>query len=81
MSQFEDKIQFKRAKADRYVSQPERFTLVSIDVKMKSDHDTCLISLRTGEWFCTCDFFQERKNCSHIMAVKKLYNLDHTGGG
>jgi hypothetical protein len=71
----DETLQHKQAKAERYAAQPERFTVISIVLAMQSEHGTRTISLQAGVWCCTCEFFQERTTCSHIMAAQKLFIL------
>jgi hypothetical protein len=69
----EDKaLKEKQAKADGYVSEPERFRVISLELEMRSKHGIRLISYEDGEWNCTCDFFRERGTCSHTMAAGRL---------
>ncbi len=69
---FEDELRKKTEKAKNYAQQPERFELQEIKLKMESLHGVRDISLKDGEWHCTCDFFLKANTCSHIMAVQEI---------
>lgn len=71
----EDKaLKEKQAKANRYASEPERFTVnsIALELEMRSEHGTRLITYANGRWHCTCDFFHQRGTCSHTMAAGRL---------
>jgi len=65
-------LQKKREKAQKYATEPERFQLLEIKLRMKSTHDIRQVELISGKWSCTCEFFRERNTCSHIMAVQEI---------
>ena len=68
----DEALQKKRAKAGRYASEPERFTIGAIKIAMQSEHGTRSIRYVGGKWVCDCDFFKEREICSHTMAAELL---------
>jgi hypothetical protein len=68
----DSQLERKQAKAEVYARQPERFTLRELRLDMRSTHGIRAISYVGGAWRCSCDFFQERGTCSHIMAVERL---------
>lgn len=65
-------LQEKMDKARIYVTQRERFTLNELRLTMTSEHGLRQITFREGVWACTCDFYQQRGTCSHIMAAQEL---------
>lgn len=68
-------IEKKREKAKRYITELERFQLLEIKLKMNSTHDIRHIGFINGSWNCTCEFFRERKTCSHIMAAQEIFRV------
>ena len=63
-------LQFKQARAERYASEPDRFSLLFMEMEVKADHGNKLVMYSDdGDWSCTCDFFQQERTCSHVMAV------------
>ena len=60
----------KQQKAARYATEPDRFELSCVRVRMTSEHGVRDIELVHGSWKCTCDFFPEHGTCSHIMALE-----------
>ncbi len=66
------KVEKKRQKAATYASQPERFALLAIEVELTSNHGVRRVAYADGAWSCSCEFYRDRRTCSHIMAVEKL---------
>jgi len=62
----------KQKKAAKYATEPDRFELSCIRVRMTSEHGVRDIELVHGSWKCTCDFFPEHGTCSHIMALESI---------
>lgn len=67
-----DELDKKRAKAEIYAQEPERFTFEALQIQMKSTHDTRHIRFDKGKWTCTCDFFKKQDTCSHLMAIQAM---------
>jgi hypothetical protein len=65
-------IEDKRAKALRYATEPERFSLISLSVVMNSHHGIRQIQFADGSWRCVCEFYLEHSTCSHILAVQEM---------
>jgi hypothetical protein len=79
----DNELRQKQEKAIAYATQPERFDVLSMTLQMRSKHGLRRISYGHGSWHCTCDFFQERNTCSHIMAIQHLLeplSLEHAPG-
>ncbi|PIY19311.1 hypothetical protein CO110_09425 [Candidatus Desantisbacteria bacterium CG_4_9_14_3_um_filter_40_11] len=68
----DDEFQKKWNKAKEYATQPERFELLEIKLRMKSTHDIRQVSYANGKWSCTCEFYEKRNTCSHIMAAQEI---------
>ena len=62
-------LQAKQQKAAQYASEPERFTLLFIEMEVKADHGNQWVVYSDDEWSCSCDFFKAHSTCSHVMAV------------
>jgi SWIM zinc finger len=67
-----DELDKKRAKADIYAQEPERFMVVNLQLQMQSTHDMRSVRFEQGKWTCTCDFFKKQGTCSHVMAIQEL---------
>jgi hypothetical protein len=65
-------LESKREKAELYAREPDRFTLVTVQVEMKSKHGVRRISYSDGIWRCSCEFYHDQRTCSHVMAVERL---------
>lgn len=61
----------KIAKAKRYVSEPNRFSINQNDISITTDHGTRILTKQKEGWICNCDFFQENKGCSHVIALEE----------
>ena len=61
----------KIAKAKRYCSDPNRFSVNQNEVKITTDHGTRILIKQNKSWRCNCDFFKENKICSHIIALEE----------
>ena len=61
----------KIAKAKRYASEPNRFSINQKEVSISTDHGTRILTKQKEGWICNCDFFQENKICSHIIALEE----------
>jgi nucleoside-triphosphatase len=60
----------KIERAQKYITEPERFTLEGREVRLKSEHDIRRLVSKNGKWHCDCDFFQKYKICSHSIAAE-----------
>lgn len=73
MNDFE--IQAKREQGKVYATQPERFELLELSLRMKSSHDVRFIRYAEGTWNCTCAVFQDHHVCSHVMATQEILGV------
>ncbi len=64
----------KIRKAQKYLSEPDRFTVYDSLIILKSEHDKRTLSLEDNMWKCNCDFFKKYLICSHSMAVEEFVN-------
>lgn len=65
-------MQQKRCKAERYATQPQRFCVLAITLRLQSEHGLRQVSFDGKYWHCTCLFFREHQTCSHTMAAEQL---------
>ena len=63
----------KVEKAKRYAEEPERVTLSEFAADFRGDHNSYSVSYKGKKWHCTCQFFAQRRTCSHIMALQRLF--------
>jgi hypothetical protein len=61
-------------KARLYAEEPERFTVLSLEVEMRGDDHMHRVSLRDGVWSCDCEFFRGHAACAHTMALERMLN-------
>ncbi len=62
----------KIEKAKRYAQEAERITFTGLSVTLRGEHDNYEVSLKDGEWQCSCHFFSSWGLCSHTMALQKI---------
>ena len=65
----DEALQAKQQKAEKYASEPERFTPVFVEMEVKADHGNACVMYSDDEWSCSCGFFNAYRTCSHVMAV------------
>ena len=62
----------KIEKAKRYAQEKERVTFTEFSVKFHGENDDYDVSLKDGNWHCSCQFFSNWGMCSHTMALEKI---------
>ena len=74
----------KMLKAKVYVEEPDRVTLTKWTAEFRGDNATHTITFEAhrsspreitpdgGSWACTCEYFQRRHPCSHVMTVQDM---------
>jgi hypothetical protein len=62
----------KIEKARHYAEEPKRIQLQELKAKFVGENDSHQISLKDGQWNCSCSFFRSWKTCAHIMTAQKL---------
>jgi len=65
----------KIAKAKRYVSEPDRFSINQHEVCIRTDHGTRILTEQKEGWICSCEFFKENKVCSHVIALEEYLKI------
>ncbi len=63
----------KQIKAAQYAQQPERFTLLNLQMEVRGEsEDNAIVECRGQAWNCTCGDCNDLIPCVHVMAVQKL---------
>jgi len=66
----------KIAKAKRYISEPDRFTIHQNEANIATDHGIRKLMKQKEEWICNCEFFKANSICSHVIALEE-YMITH----
>ena len=61
--------------AQRYANTPELFTLHCLEVEIAAEGGKQLILYSEGAWSCSCPFFEENGDCSHVRATSLLLDF------
>ncbi len=59
----------KILKAKRYFRDPQRFSIKSDEVTIRTDHGIRHLRKNGSGWICDCEFFKEYSLCSHWIAL------------
>jgi hypothetical protein len=62
----------KVEKARVYAGERHRMQIDGLHVAFHGENSDHEVSIRDGEWSCTCDFFESWHVCSHTMALEKV---------
>ena len=62
----------KIEKAKRYAQERDRIEFQQFKVMFSGENNQHTVTYETGNWHCTCDFFQSRGRCSHTMALETI---------
>lgn len=62
----------KIEKANLYAQEPERVSFNSFSASFRGDNDDHEVTYSTGNFACTCNFFQSWRTCCHTMALEKI---------
>jgi hypothetical protein len=62
----------KVEKANRYARELDRITIERISLTFRGDNDIHHVSLDTGQWHCTCHYFESWSSCVHLLALQKI---------
>ncbi len=65
----------KIIKAKKYINEPRRFKIELEKATIDAEHGTRNLIKRDNQWLCDCDFFTQKKICSHVIALEELYKL------
>jgi nucleoside-triphosphatase len=73
--QFVTKLIGKIKKAERYVSEPERFLVIGNTAKIKTDHGEKNLIKQDDYWKCDCPFYASNDICSHAIALEEFLQI------
>lgn len=62
----------KIEKAKAYAGEPSRFSISALSATVHGDNSDHQVTMRDGDWSCTCDYFESNAICSHTMALERL---------
>ncbi len=62
----------KVQKAQQYASERERLNLSQFRASFRGEHDRYQVTYSEGKWCCSCDYFNGRQFCSHVMAIERI---------
>jgi hypothetical protein len=59
-------------KARIYAEEPERFTVIRLEVEMRGDDRMHRVALADERWSCDCEYFRGHATCAHTMALQRV---------
>ena len=62
----------KVEKAKIYASERFRMQVDGLHVAFHGENSDHEVSMRDGEWSCSCEFFAGGNVCSHTMALERV---------
>jgi hypothetical protein len=62
----------KIEKARRYAEEKDRVRFGQFEVAFRGGHADHMVRYDHGVWQCDCNFFAQRKVCSHTMAMERI---------
>jgi hypothetical protein len=65
----------KISKAREYAQEPERIGFRSFEVAFQGKHQSYAVTFDRGVWHCECDFFAQRRVCSHTMTMERVLGV------
>ena len=65
----------KVEKANRYARELDRITFDRLSVTFRGDNDTHHVSLDSGQWRCTCHYFESWSSCVHLLTLQKVLGV------
>ena len=65
----------KVEKANRYARELDRITIDRLSLTFRGDNDTHHIGLDSGQWRCTCHYFESWGSCVHLLALQKVFGV------
>ncbi|MEO8207909.1 MAG: hypothetical protein ABI598_02645 [Chloroflexota bacterium] len=65
----------KVEKANRYARELDRISLDRLSLTFRGDNDTHQVSLESGQWHCTCHYFESWGACVHLLALQKVFGV------
>lgn len=69
---FLSKLLKKISRAKSYAQKPEIFSFLKGYVVVNSEHGDRHVEIFDNRMTCDCNFFQENKICSHVLAVEEV---------
>jgi hypothetical protein len=63
----------KLEKARRYAQEPERIRIHTLRAVFHGNNHTHQFAFDGEQWQCSCDCFQSRGVCAHVMAAQQLF--------
>ena len=65
----------KVEKANRYARELDRITIDRVSLTFRGDNDTHHIGLDSGQWRCTCHYFESWGSCVHLLTLQKVFGV------
>ena len=65
----------KVEKANRYARELDRITIDRLSLTFRGDNDTHHIGLDSGQWRCTCHYFESWGSCVHLLTLQKVFGV------
>ena len=65
----------KVEKANRYARELDRITIDRLALTFRGDNDTHHVSLDSGQWHCTCHYFDSWRTCVHVLTLQKIMGV------
>src|SRR6476469_3194632 len=65
----------KVEKANRYARELDRITIDRVSLTFRGDNDTHHVSLDSGQWHCTCHYFESWSSCVHLLTLQKIFGI------
>lgn len=68
-----DSIANRILKAKQYAEEKDkRIRVHSFEVELHGEHDQHVVEYNRGSWTCTCEEFNMRGICAHVMAMEEI---------
>src|SRR6266478_1506141 len=65
----------KVEKANRSARELDRISIDSLALTFRGDNDTHHVSLDSGQWHCTCHYFESWGGCVHLLTLQKVFGV------
>ena len=70
----------KVEKANRYARELDRMTIDRLSLTFRGDNDTHHVALDSGQWRCTCHYFESWGSCAHYAGAAEGLRSDAARG-
>ena len=68
-----DSVASRILKARQYAEEKDkRLHVTSFSVDIEGEHDRHSVSYDSGKWTCSCEEYQLRGICAHIMTMEQI---------